>query len=208
MIYLFIIDKQPTFIKGLKAIFEETDCDIRVIGNAGSCNKAMEFLETHEVDVLLLDPSNNESITNLCFEKIKKSNPNLKIVILTNELDINYLNNLWMAGVDGVELKSCGKKALLNAITKVMEGERILGKKIPNFFNKSETIKNNEPRLSLKEKEIYQLMLTINSCEEIAKKLKLPLVAVKFHTKNILKKISKYNFSIGVKDQRKNQLVS
>jgi len=208
MINLFLIDNQPTFIYGLKAIFEEADSDIQVSGSASSSKKTLEFLEKNKVNILLLDPSINESLNNKWIEKIKKTYKDIKIIVLTNELDINYLNNLWKAGVDGVELKSCGKKALLSLINGILEGRRVIGKEIPDFLNNSNYNKmKEEPKLSFKEKEIYQLMLSVNSYEDIARKLKLPLIAVEFHCKNILKKIRKSNYNPVLKDVRKNQLV-
>lgn len=208
MTNLFLIDNQPTYIYGVKAIFEEDDSDIQVVGSASSCKKAIEFLEKNIVNILLLDPSINESVNNKWIEKIKKTYKDIKIIILTNELDINYLNNLWEAGVDGVELKSCGKKALLRVIKGVLEGMRVLGKEIPDFLHKSGyDNKKEEPKLSFKEKEIYQLMLSVNSYDEIARKLKLPLIAVEFHCKNILKKIKKSNYTPSLADVSPSQLV-
>jgi len=209
MINLFLIDKQSTFIYGIKAIFEDADTNIQVVGSASSCKKTLEFLEKNKVHILLLDPSINESLNNNCIEKIKKSYKDIKIIILTNELDINYLNNLWQIGVDGVELKNCGKKALIRVINGVLKGERVLGKEIPDFVNESSYFNIKEkPKLSFKEKEIYQLMLAVNSYDEIARKLKLPLIAVEFHCKNILKKISKSTHNPPLMDLMENQLVS
>jgi two-component system response regulator FimZ (fimbrial Z protein) len=206
MIKLFIIDKQPTFITGLTAIFEETACNITVVGSATSCKKALEFLKNNKVHLLLIDPSTIESLNNNCIEMIKKTYHEINIIVLTNDLDINYLNNLWKAGVDGIELKNCGKKALLNLLNQVLEGNRVVGNKIPHFIYKTE--RKIDLKLSFKEKEIYQLMLSVNSYEEIAGKLKLPLIAVKFDCKNILKKVSKNKNTNNLNNVSKNLLVS
>jgi len=207
MINLFLIDKQPSYIAGLKSIFDESGSDIQFVGSVNTCKKAIDFIEKNEVHILLLDPSITESLNNNCIEKIKMISRDIKIIILTNELDINFLNNLWMIGVDGIELKNCGKKGLLRIINGVLAGKRIIGNKIPDFVNRSSFYnKKEEPKLTFKEKEIYQLMLSVNSYEEIARKLKLPLVAVMFHGKNILKKIGKNRSDISSKDLIKNQL--
>lgn len=209
MINLLLIDKQPAFISGLKSIFDEDETGIQVVGSVNTCKKAVDFLEKNEVHILLLDPSSTESLNNNCIERIKKAFKDIKIIILTNELDINYLNNLWTIGVDGIELKNCGKKGLLRVIDGVLEGKRMIGNEIPDFINKSMFYnRSDEPKLTLKEKEIYKLMLAVNSYEEIARKLKLPLVAVIFHGKNILKKISRSKSELTLKDLRKNQLAS
>ena len=51
-------------------------------------------------------------------------------------------------------------------------------------------------------------MLAVNSYDEIARKLKLPLIAVEFHCKNILKKISKSKYNPPIVDIVENRLVS
>jgi DNA-binding NarL/FixJ family response regulator len=209
MINLFLIDEQITFIKSIKEIFEGKEGLINVVGSATNCDKVTDFFEKNEVHILLIDPSANDIIISSCLAKVKNKNIHIKIIVLTNELDIHYLNNLWNAGVDGIELKNCGKKALLNIINRVMEGERVLGKKIPDFINESIAFDRKiEPKLSLKEKEIYQQMLVGINCDGIAKNLKLPLIAVQFHCKNILKKFNKNSLSTLVNDSKKNQLVS
>lgn len=191
MINLLIVDRQTTFINGLKSLFENPENQINVVGSANSCKKALELLEKNKTHLVLFDPSTNESLNNNCIEKIRKTYEGIKIIVLTNDLDINYLNNLWIAGVDGVELKNCGKRALLNIIEQVMEGKRVMGNKIPDFKFNQKVSSEDQPNLSSKEKQIFQLMLSVNSHEEIARKLKLPLIAVNFHCKNILKKVRK-----------------
>jgi two-component system, NarL family, nitrate/nitrite response regulator NarL len=209
MINLLLVDEQPAFSAGINSIFDEANSDIQVVGSVNTCKKALDFLEKNLVHILLLDPSITESLNNNCIERIKTEFNDVKIIILTNELDINYLNNLWMIGVDGIELKTCGKKGLFHIIKGVLEGKRMVGKEIPDFVNKSSFYKRKEePKLSSKEEEIYQLMLSVNSYEEIAYKLKLPVVAVVFHGKNILKKISRNKSELTLKDLRKNQLAS
>lgn len=205
MINLFIVDKQTSFIKGIRATFEKEENNIKIVGSASTYNKAMDFINKNDIQVLLFDPSINENLNGNFFKQIKELNSEIKIIILTNELDINYLNNLWNIGVDGIELKNCGKRALIQTIKSVLEGNRIIGKNLPDFIYESKILSLDEPaKLSFKEKEIYSLINNGSNCEEIANKLKLPLIAVQFHYKNILKKLNKKTSSksnVGIKKQ-------
>jgi len=198
MINLLLIDSQSTFIKGIKTTFEQDESEIKIVGSKDSCKEALGFLENNLVHVILLDP---DLLNKNCISKIKSSFPDIKIISLTNELDINYLNNLWNSGVDGIELKNCGKKALLQIIANVLDGKRVQGKKIPDFLNESLHFnKKDEPKLSIKEKAIYALMCSGMSCEEISKKLLLPIFTVRFHCKNILKKFNKSSLTAFAKE--------
>lgn len=207
MINLLLVDRQAAYLNGIKSLFESPESKIKVVGSANSCKKAIEFLEKIKTHIIMFDPSTNESLNNTCIEKIKKSFEGIKIVVLTNDLDINYLHNLWVAGVDGVELKNCGKKALFELIKQVMEGKRVMGNGIPDFMCNKVDGTRIHPKLSSKEKQIYQLMLSVNSHDEIAKKLKLPLIAVQFHCKNILKKVRKFQATINT-DEIKDKLLA
>jgi len=209
MINVFIVDDHPLFIDGVSSAFIKDIDNIEVVGSANSGNEAIEKLKDSNADVVLLDLVMPEMGGAECSELLKKLYPSLKIVILTGETDTSLLYKVWMNGVDAIELKYCGKQALVSTIKEVMLGKRIIGQKVPYFFDNIETSSGrSSPSLTKREEEVLKLLATGYTRKEVADKLFLSIDAVHFHCKNLFKKFNKNRIHLLLAEARKLKIIS
>lgn len=126
-----------------------------------------------------------------CAKIIKKEFPEIKIIILSMELEAKNINQLInKIGVEGYLNKTVRRKELLDCIALVEKGYIYLSKEaefvLENYREK--LIKNDEIKLSAREKEIIGLMIIGNTNAEIANKLFIAESTVETHRKNIYRK--------------------
>lgn len=209
MIYVFIVDDHPLFIDGVSSAFIKDIDNIEVIGSANSGKEAVEKLKDSKADVVLLDLVMPEMGGYECSEILKKIYPSKKIIILTGETDTSLLYKVWMNGVDAIELKYCGKQALVSTIKEVMSGKRIIGQKVPYFFDNIETtLGRSAPILTKREEDVLKLLATGYTRKEVADKLYLSIDAVHFHCKNLFKKFNKNRIHLLLAEARKYKIIS
>ena len=107
---VLITDDRITSRKGLRALML-TQPDIRVIGEANNGAKAIQFIEKHKPDVVLMDvfmpKMNGLEATSI----IKKRWRNIRVVILTLHDDIR--EEAIAAGADAFLVKGCSPDDLI-----------------------------------------------------------------------------------------------
>jgi DNA-binding NarL/FixJ family response regulator len=146
MINIFIIDDHPVFIDGIKSVFSNGDDKIKVTGWATSVKEALPKLKRSRAKIVLLDLIMPEiSGVEFCLI-IKKQFPEKKVIALTGELNPTILYNTWINNADAIIMKYCEKKELVNVIHSVLEGNRVLGDKVPDFH---ELLELSTPKKSL-----------------------------------------------------------
>lgn len=204
-INILIVDDHPVVIEGVKTLLKDVD----FVNVAGSCNdaaSAREFLNDHEVDVLLLDinlPDTNGM--ELCLE-LKKKNKTLRIIALSNYSERSMINKMIENGASGYLLKNAGSRELQEAITSVLDDK--------HYFSAEVTKKLLEPaanavipKLTRREKEILQLIANGESSSAIADKLFISLLTVETHRRNILQKFQASNMFSVIKIATENKVI-
>lgn len=209
MIYAFIVDDHPLFIDGVISAFDKEIDKIEIIGSAKSGKEAIEKLKGSNADVVLLDLVMPDMGGLECSLLLKKLYPEKKVIILTGETDTALLYKVWMNGVDAIELKYCGKQALITTIKEVMAGKRIIGQKVPYFFDNIESSTGkNLPVLTKREEEVLQLLATGHTRKEVADILFLSVDAIHFHCKNLFKKFNKNRIHLLLAEAKKYKIIS
>lgn len=110
MYKVLITDDRITSRKGLRALML-TQPDIQIIGEANNGEKAIQFIEKHKPDVVLMDAfmpkMNGLEATRI----IKKRWRNIRVVILTLHDDIR--EEAIAAGADAFLVKGCSPDDLI-----------------------------------------------------------------------------------------------
>ncbi|WP_396186449.1 response regulator [Flavobacterium sp.] len=195
MIPIAITDDHTIVIEGIKTMLKSNK-EIEVLQSFENLKDTFENLHS-AVKVLLLDinlPDGNG--INACKELVEKY-PDLKIIALTNFEDTVFIKQIIKNGAMGYLLKNTDKKEITEAIKSVIEGKRYLPKKISDILlNDSIGIQNSNyfiPKLTVREKEILNLIIQEFTTDEIAAKIFVSTKTVESHRSNLIQKLGVKN---------------
>jgi two-component system, NarL family, response regulator DevR len=103
--------------------------DLKIVGEASSIGSAITQVEAMRPDVVIMDiqlggsePKTGIALINL----LKRTYPNLTIVVFTNFADTRYHQLCVMNGADHFFDKACGADAIPEALEKVSRGKKML----------------------------------------------------------------------------------
>lgn len=126
-IRVMVVDDHLVVRQGLRSMLAGTD-DVEVVGEASSGQEAMKQAAALHPDVILLDIRMPGLDGLKLISLFKRNFPDLKIIILTQFDDEQFLLEAFKAGAYAYFLKNVGREELLEAIRTVHQGKRILSK--------------------------------------------------------------------------------
>ncbi len=120
-----IVEDHQLFREGLRALLAgSTDFDIA--GEAADGIEAVECIEKHRPDLVLLDLSIPKMSGFSVIKEIKSRLPDIRILALTIHESDKYVLDAFEVGADGYCLKDAGREELLTAVASVLEGRTYL----------------------------------------------------------------------------------
>ena len=123
----------------------------------------------------------------------KEKQPNIKIIMLTIFEDEHHIFEAIKHGADGYILKKSSPNKILDAIIQVTEGGAALtpmvAKQVMEFLKPPKANQDNSNHLTLREREILQLITQGITNEHIAEKLFISIQTVRNHIKSIYEKL-------------------
>lgn len=168
--------------------------DIEVIGEAADGNEMVELTETLHPDVVLAAISmpnlNGIEATKL----IHQRNPEMPVVMVTTHTSSSYVVRALRSGARGYVVKNDDFQHVIRAIKAVSLGQRYLStlvseQIIDSVVSGTSGEFNLDERISIREREILQLLAEGNSNSQIAKKLVISARTVETHRTNIMRKL-------------------
>jgi DNA-binding NarL/FixJ family response regulator len=193
-IRVIVVDDHVIVREGLKALLELED-DIRVVFGASSSMECMDTLDAYDPHIVLMDLKMPGVGGIEAARLIKERKPQIKVVLLTNYDDEEYVIEAIKAGADGYVLKNVKKGDLVRILRLVLQGDAYID---PSVTGKVfQQLKGGglpdpiRPRTPLSQRELQILESVVNgkSNQQIAQSLYLSLDTVKSHLKNIYQKL-------------------
>lgn len=203
-IKIILADDHQMFLDGLSSLLSQVK-DVQVIAAVNSGREVLEKLQSFSPDLVIVDLNMPEMDGLETTRELKKKYPDLKVLGLTMENDLQLVTGMLEAGASGYILKNTGKAELELAIRQVMKGEAYLSQSISNQlaqnllhnFQKRNQVNNELSSLTQRELEILKMIALEHSNTEIADQLFISPKTVETHRKNLMKKIGVKN-SLGV----------
>ncbi len=124
-IRVLIADDHPIVRQGLEIVINSQP-DMSLVGQAADGNQALMLLKELKPDVLVMDLKMPVMSGLVAIEKIKQSDPETPILVLTSFTDDEMVISAIQLGVNGVILKDAPPEQLLNALRDVAHGEKYL----------------------------------------------------------------------------------
>jgi DNA-binding NarL/FixJ family response regulator len=124
-IRILIVDDHPVVRHGLRSLLAGHP-DLLVVGEAEDGAQVLPWLRSYEADVILLDIQMKGRNGIEVARRVRRSRPEIKVIVLTTFDEESYLHDALEAGVHGYLLKSVSHESLPEAIRAVMRGEQQL----------------------------------------------------------------------------------
>jgi DNA-binding NarL/FixJ family response regulator len=126
--------------------------------------------------------------------RLKQSNPDAKLIILTMHGDLSFVSAAFEAGASGYVLKQSAASELVTALHDVESGRRYvssaiqgrLGTETPAFLRPS---RRPSADLTSRQREVLQLVAEGRARKEIAQILGVSVKTVEFHKQKIAEKL-------------------
>lgn len=212
MIKIIIADDHQLFIEGVHSLINSMN-DIKIIKEVNDGRALIEVLEHTKCDIILMD-INMPILDGIeATRQIKKTYPEIKILMLTMFSSRDYIEKLLRAGADGYLLKNTDVIELKEAIETLMRGESYFSKEVTERIMEGLQKKKHEEKtkhlIELTEREIDVLKLIVQefTTAEIAEKLFISTHTVETHRKNLISKLNVRNVAGLVRYAMENGLV-
>jgi DNA-binding NarL/FixJ family response regulator len=201
-IKVHVADDHKVLIEGIMAMLN-TDKDIQVVGSSLTGRQVMEWFETNEADILILDINMPELDGIEVLKKFNKKKYHQKIIMLSSYDDVKLVKELTTYGADGFISKSSAGEHILKAIKSVYEGvpyfsddikEGLFNLAIGHKVTEGSRLEPNAINtLTDRELEVLKLIAKEYSTQEMADELLLSVNTVETYRKNLLKKLNVKN---------------
>ena len=181
-IQLLLLDDHTLFRAMLSRLLE-TESAFRVVAHCSSSPEALEALDKHHIDLVLLDYDLGNRQNGLQFiHKAREFGYLGRIFIVTAGMnDADYVRALGL-GVCGIFLKHSSPELLIQAIHKVMAGETWIDQRCVQGLVKAVGAENRQARknqLSERERDVLKGVFAGSSNKEIAAHLNISEASVK-----------------------------
>ena len=193
---ILIVDDHEIVRAGMRMLLE-SEPDIEVIGEANNGKEAIEFIEQHPVDIIIMDVSMPEMTGVEATQFIKKKYPDMKILALTIHEGQEYFFQMLQAGASGYVPKRAASEILLQALRHVAQGNVYIEPQIAKLLVtdyikrvQSGSEKDSYDGLTEREQEVLTHIAEDCTNQEIANLLHISVKTVERHRENIMEKLN------------------
>lgn len=184
-------DDHEIIVKSLIYIIKDLYKDSEIY-QIDKLSAILEVLNKEKIDLLILDISFPEGDTLTLIPKIKKIQPDLKILVFSGHDENVYGIRYFHANVNGYLSKLSSMIEIKNAITEVMNNGKYFSKNIQNLIMDSYVFKkptNVLQQLSNREFEIAKLLVKGLGNTEISAELDLQKSTVSTYKNRLFEKL-------------------
>ena len=168
-----------------------TQDDLNVVATSGNAKDSLELCKKLNPDLVLMDVCTENNSNGIAYSKLlKKQFPNVKVIIMTGILDLNFINDAKEAGVDSFIYKNISKDSLIMTIKNTLDGYSMY----PNDKNNlsKDNILSNLTDVELKVLTLYCKLL---DRDEVANQLGISTRTVKSYISSIYSKTGYNNLA-------------
>jgi DNA-binding NarL/FixJ family response regulator len=193
---ILLVDDHRVVVEGVKSALADHP-DLEVVGEAYNGHEAVKLAESLNPDIVVMDISMPELNGIDATLQIKKLNSDIRIIIFTMYSQREYIIDLFKAGISAYVLKEDPLSDLFFAIQAVQKGGTYFSTAAPtllvrhlNELERGAKAKDDFDRLSLREREVFQLLAEGMAIKAIADQLCISRKTVESHKYNIMEKLN------------------
>jgi two-component system invasion response regulator UvrY len=188
-----IADDHLIVLIGTKHLLDEQfpGADIHLVENF---DEALALVQRFHFDIVLLDinlPGGNRLGM---IESLRLRQPNIKVLMFSAFDEAQYATLYMKAGADGYISKRAKREEFYKAVISVMQNKKYLSPDMQQFYidkmsGEEDPFSNTLDKLTDKEREIMNLLVSGLSTNDIAAKLSVSASAISSHKFKIFEKL-------------------
>lgn len=202
MIRIVLVDDHDLLRAGVRAILEK-DTLFQVVGETGDGQDAIRMVSQLHPDIVLMDVNLPGGLGGLdATETIVKDHPDVKVIVLTQYENREYIRRALRIGARGYLLKRSVAEELKEAIRSVYAGKRYLhpsvADELVDLVTTGRSIDDAEDdydRLTPREKQVFKLLAEGKTSRDISKYLTISLKTAMTHRTHIMEKLNMHTRS-------------
>ena len=209
MIKIIIYDDNQERRESLKALLSLTE-GMNCVAHYPDCSHVLQDMKEWHPDIVLMDIEmpNVDGISGVFL--IKKSFPDIRIIMQTVYEDEGKIFASLQAGAEGYILKKASVEKITQSIEEVYQGGAYMtpsvALRVMNYFNKP-VKQTDENKLTSREKEVLNYLSEGLSYKMMADKLGISYFTVNAHIKKIYEKLHVHSLGEAVSLALKNKIV-
>lgn len=195
---LLLADDHALVRAGLRELLQKIP-GVEVAAEASNGRQALEVIQTHNPDLVLLDIGMKELNGLEVAERVTREHRGVKILILSMHANEEYVLRALRAGASGYMLKDSATTELQLAIEAVLAGKTYLSPNISrnvidSYLHRTSSGKKAAlDQLTPRQREVLQLIAEGNSTKEIAASLNLSAKTVETHRAQLMERLDIYD---------------
>jgi two-component system response regulator NreC len=183
-----LADDHVVVRRGLRMLLDQAP-ELRVAGEAGDADAALQASVDENADVLVLDLNMPGRPPLEMLGEIAESAPGVAVVVLTMERDPAFARRALELGARGYVLKEAVDEELVAAIREAGEGGTHVSAAVAALLESSTAEEGPPGGLTEREAEVLRLIALGYTNTEIATELSLSVRTVESHRKHIQQKL-------------------
>ena len=210
---ILLVEDHHLVRQGIHALLQEPP-EMEVVGEAADGRTALQLAGECHPDVVIMDISIPKLNGIDATRHIKDLNPRIKVLALSMDSDPLVVRRMLLAGADGYLLKECMVDELVAAIRALREGKKYLSADISGVVvdDYLDALTGRrvmpEEKLTLREREVLQLLAEEHSVKEIAAMLNISDRTVDSHKRKAMEKLGIYTLVGLIKYAIRNKLTT
>jgi len=197
---ILIADDHKIMREGLKTLLEKQS-GMEVVAETQDGLEAVRLAQEYIPELIIMDITMPGMNGIGAARRIKEICPAAKIIMLSMHADRRYVLEAIKAGAVGYLLKDSAFEELIQAIKTVFKDKIYLSPDITDVLVREFITSENDPNagayavLSLREREVLQLLAEGKSTKQTAEKLSISIKTVETHRQQLMQKLNLHSIA-------------
>ena len=197
-ITILLVDDHKIVFDSLQSLLDEQP-DMLVVGWAENGRDAVTKVKELKPAVVIMDVAMPDLNGIEATQQITSHYPGTKIIALSMHAEKQFVTGILSAGASGYLTKNCSSDELVNAIRSVAANKKYLSPDIAGVVieeslnHPPDTRTSSSSILTMREREVLQLIVEGNTVKQIAERLYLSIKTIHTHRNQIMQKLNMHS---------------